>query len=275
MQRIPVNHQAGSDNLLTSLRKHTDILNPGHTENTLLHSFHKGAAFCQWLLNRDRTGSNIMKTCRKLVDKAFNFTLISSDDEDSDRHNPADSEEAFHSSYHPPSQVPRELSRLLDNSVGDISLLSRILAPSGFHFYAIPGAPGKGNSFICFRIGSDSRSEWAAGQIQYIFKQAGSVKLAVRRSLALPLVDASMDPFKSFWPEGFEAKMVSTDFSDELDVLDLEGVIAHTARWQMTPEITLVLKAHQVMMYHPSGFRWHSYYVYRINHIVVQTYDSC
>ncbi|KIK53108.1 hypothetical protein GYMLUDRAFT_63874 [Collybiopsis luxurians FD-317 M1] len=153
-------------------------MNLGQFESTLLHSFYKGATFCQWLLNPDRPGSNIMKTCRKLVDKAFNYSVNSSDAEDSDSYNPADAEEAFHKIYRQP-KVPCELSQLIDDGAGDILLLSCVVAPSGFYYYAIPSAPGKGNSFICFRTSGDLRSEWVAGQIQYIFGQAGAVKLPV------------------------------------------------------------------------------------------------
>lgn len=118
---------------------------------------------------------------------------------------------------------------------------SRVTAPRGF--YTIPGMAGRGNSFICFRPHGDQSVEWVAAQIQGISKARGSTTFRVRRSVALVLPQP--DPFKAFWSEGFEAKMVSSAWAEE-EYVEEGWIVGHTARWEMTSEYVVVLNLKQV-----------------------------
>ncbi|KAJ3833098.1 hypothetical protein F5878DRAFT_520128, partial [Lentinula raphanica] len=106
------------------------------------------------------------------------------------------------------------------------------LTPHG-NYYSIPKATGAGNSFICFYPNGDEQTEWVAGQIQYIFKQDNKVRFTLRCSVPHVIIGDKPDPFKLFWDRGFEAKMVTSAFSGDLEVVDYDWVVAHTARWEL------------------------------------------
>lgn len=54
------------------------------------------------------------------------------------------------------------------------------------------------------------------------------------------------DPFASFWDEGFEAKLVSSEFSTGLDIINASDIIAHTARWTISEQSVVVLNLSRV-----------------------------
>ncbi|KAJ3758368.1 hypothetical protein EV360DRAFT_29794, partial [Lentinula raphanica] len=106
------------------------------------------------------------------------------------------------------------------------------LTPHG-NYYGIAKATGAGNSYICFHPNGDEQTEWVAGQIQHIFKEDGEIRFAVRRSGPHVIIGNKPDPFKLFWGRGFEAKMVASTFSGDLEVVNYHWVVAHTARWEL------------------------------------------
>ncbi|KAJ3963966.1 hypothetical protein EV361DRAFT_874391 [Lentinula raphanica] len=135
--------------------------------------------------------------------------------------------------------LPRELSRLLEaHYVHKVALFTRIESQN--QTFAVMGAAGPGNSFICFRLPGDS--EWRAGQIKYIFQQEGGpFKFAVRENIDATQRQSAKDPFRGWWSGGFEAKLVSRAFAPDLRIVDWECVIAHTARWDVIEGLTLVV----------------------------------
>ena len=138
------------------------------------------------------------------------------------------------------SQSLPAVVRLVGHS--NIQCFSRVVAPKGF--YAIPAEAGAGNSYVCFKPDPHEGVEWVAGQIQHIFEQGGTLKMAIKRSVEL---EPSMpDPFASFWKEGFQAKTVSSRFSNHLEIVNSNRVLAHTARWELTDEIVVVLNLYSV-----------------------------
>lgn len=189
----------------------------------------------------------MLRYCLELLDKAYGFGHDETDeDEDNngvDKAYPglsreeAGENEDNNRDYKPsPIPPPYELTRLVGRNV-DIDCFARVPGAKGH--YTIPGKRAIGNSYVCFRADTPDR-RWVAGQIQYIFKdrKGGSMKVAVRRSKVSG--DLTPDPFSTFWEEGFEAKMVSSNFSN-LEIIELSDIIAHTARWVITRNFAIVL----------------------------------
>ncbi|KAE9384912.1 hypothetical protein BT96DRAFT_1026753 [Gymnopus androsaceus JB14] len=211
LRRIPINHKIGE------------------FEGTLLQSFHKGSAFRRWLMRPDCP--RILKTCRNLLDKAFGYVSSGNDDDDGDDSETDSQEEWFHSYARTPTDLIPELG-ISTNAL----FLPRIEALFGY--YTVPGAPGKGNSYVCFYPHGDTTSGWVAGRIHYIFKKDATIKLALRRNLSLAQEE---DPFSVFWNDGFESKLVSTAFSEELEVVEPQWILGHTAMWELNAEVAVVL----------------------------------
>jgi hypothetical protein len=138
-------------------------------------------------------------------------------------------------------------------SISGAHFLSRIEAPYGF--YAIPSAPGAGNSYVSFYPNGDRSCEWMAGRIHYIFEHNGITKLAIKRSTVSTL--GSPDPFKAFWADGFQAKLVSVAFSSELELVEIGWLRGHTARWEMNAELAVVLDISKVSRHQAIGAQFY------------------
>lgn len=125
----------------------------------------------------------------------------------------------------------------------DIDCFSRIPGAKGH--YTIPRIKGIGDSYVCFRPDHEPADrKWVAGQIQYIFKdrKGGPMKVAIFRSVQRGLAD----PFATFWDDGFEAKVVSSEFSRDFEIINASSIIAHTARWSISAESVVVLNLSMV-----------------------------
>lgn len=134
--------------------------------------------------------------------------------------------------------APPELVALCKNSA--IRCFSRIRAPRGY--YTIPEKKAIGNSHVCFKDGVD----WTSGQIQHIFDYGdGKIFMAIHRSQALRL-NGAVDPFKSFWEHGFQARLVSSSFSRKLEIFRQKEVLGHVARWELVEGKTVVLSLARV-----------------------------
>ncbi|THH19101.1 hypothetical protein EUX98_g8839 [Antrodiella citrinella] len=202
----------GGERLIGRLQRIPTNHVTGEFEHTMLHSFCRSAAFRQWLLRPE--SPPLLNVCREVLDKAYNYSHTPAADENDDE-------------LPPLRGMPIEV---------DEETPARVSAPRGY--YTIPSAPGKGNSFICFRPNGDPREEWVAAQIQRIYKRGVTTRFAVRRSRSLHLSDP--DPFRLFWSEGFEAKMVSASWEKE-EFVEEKWIVAHTARWLMNDEVAVVL----------------------------------
>jgi hypothetical protein len=135
---------------------------------------------------------------------------------------------------------PLELTRVVGTN--DIQCFSQVAAPRGF--YNTPTAIAQGNSYIAYKPDGDSRADWAAGRIQYIFQLNERKKLAIRRSKGI--LRAADDPFARYRRFGFEAKLLSSSFSDELEIIDIEWAVGHTARWEFFEGLAAVINLARV-----------------------------
>ncbi len=165
LQRTPTNHKIGMSSTAETTKLKSNSF-AGEFEHTLLHSFHKGAFFRQWLLRPDCPP--FLRFSRDLLDKAYGYTARST--------LPSVNSEIDASDHRPymMSHPPQDLIRLVGHS--DIQCFSRVVAGKGF--YTIPTEAGIGNSYVCFKPDAHEEVEWVAGQIQHIFEQGGTLRMA-------------------------------------------------------------------------------------------------
>ncbi|KAJ3859402.1 hypothetical protein EV359DRAFT_68192 [Lentinula novae-zelandiae] len=116
----------------------------------------------------------------------------------------------------------------------------KVLAAKGF--YSIPSRVF-GNSYVCYHQMKDFRKPWVAGQIQYIFEDEGEIKLAIRPSKPLT---GHCDPFAQFVDPGFNCRAVSSQFLDCYDIVKVDLIIGHTARWEIDADFVVVLSLGRV-----------------------------
>ncbi|KAJ3871590.1 hypothetical protein F5051DRAFT_340711, partial [Lentinula edodes] len=235
LQRIPTNHKIGQ------------------LEWTLLQSFYRGAAFRRWLTRPDCP--ELLKFCRDLLNKAYGYdkcdeTLQQTAVEDTPQVT-AEFVQQANDSQHSGSdsgfkllksaQLPRKLAR----EVGTSHPKSYSQIPGVKGFYGIPSLVAVGNSYVCYHLNQDSRTrgEWVAGQIQHIFEHEEKIKLAIARSK--PLVGRS-DPFIQFGAQGFDARTVSSHFYDNCDIVPVDLIMGHAARWELQPGFIVILSLNRV-----------------------------
>ncbi|KAJ3816845.1 hypothetical protein F5880DRAFT_1493831, partial [Lentinula raphanica] len=174
LQNVPTNHK------------------PGQMTLTLLHSYGKGVGAHRWLMRSDY--SSLLTKCHDVLNKAYNFSTPN--EYGSLKLTPVSKTHKF----------PRELAQKLDiNDHRRVKCYTRIEA-SRYQSFVAMGAPGPGNSYVCFRLNGET--EWKVGQIKYIFqREGGSIQCAIRQNLEhRPQRKSWKDPFKSWWAGGFEAK---------------------------------------------------------------------
>lgn len=219
----------------------------GEREHTMLEYFWKSAFFRQWLMRPDCPP--LLRYCLELLDKAYNFyrpdeepeNSVNEDDENEDGTSLDDSADAGATPLEGPP--PPALTAVLGSDA--IDCFTRIPGAKGH--YTIPRAKGIGNSYVCFRPDhAPADRRWVAGQVQHIFKdrEGGPMKVAISRSLQ----SGFADPFASFWDDGFEAKVVHSKFSRDVEIIDASNVIAHTARWSISTESVVVLNLSMVCL---------------------------
>ena len=75
------------------------------------------------------------------------------------------------------------------------------------------------------------------GLIKYIFQDKGTVFLAVQRQIPLP--SGVVDPFR-FYPF-FPAKLYSSGLLRSLELVELEWLAGHCARWEMPSGHSVIL----------------------------------
>jgi hypothetical protein len=93
------------------------------------------------------------------------------------------------------------------------------------------------NSPIYFYADGDKTSRPTPGCIKYIFELNGTTSFAVQRQL--PMRDGSMDPFRHY--PHFAASLYSAELSLKLEIVHVDWVMCHFARWPMSIKQVVVL----------------------------------
>jgi hypothetical protein len=189
----------------------------------LLKSYIRASKLRQWIGRRDCP--DFIKECKTVFDKAF-ATEKGSDGVD-----------ALPASAFGP--VPPELRRLVKDR--EIALRARhqvdgiVFARSSTHL---------GNSLILFYPGGDTCTVPIPGSIKYIVSPASGKApfYVVQRQLAASL--NTVDPFSRY--PYFKAKMYSSKMGIDLEVVHVDWVVSHYARWEVTQEHAVVLNLSRV-----------------------------
>ena len=99
-----------------------------------------------------------------------------------------------------------------------------------------------GNSLVHFYPCGDRAKSPIPGCIKYIFEHQGKMVFAVQRQL--PAHHSTMDPFQPY--VHFPAKLYSSDIGVALEVVHVDWVMCHFARWQISTEHVVVLSLSRV-----------------------------
>ncbi|KAJ3912190.1 hypothetical protein F5877DRAFT_54406 [Lentinula edodes] len=228
MQRISTNHKIGE------------------LELTILESICKNATFRRWMMLPGCP--ELVKFCRILLDKAYGYDkrneLAQNDADDLQGANPKEVLE-----YSADSTARRQVSIKFPmdvaNKIGNLNPIcfSQVPAPKGF--YGTPALRPVGNSYVCYRPPKNSSREASLmGQIRYIFEHEGTTNMAIVRSQ--PYVGPIPDIFARFSTQGFDARTVSPSFSNVHDIVTVDSILGHAARWELTPEYAVMLSLARV-----------------------------
>ncbi|KAF8591820.1 hypothetical protein K439DRAFT_1644119 [Ramaria rubella] len=175
-------------------------------EVTMLQAFIRGAKLHHWLRRPDFPPA--IKECSKLFEKAYSSKgyddLIPHDDVDNLNVLPL------------PQTFPEEKQDGV------------VYATSSAHL---------GNSLIQFYPGGRKNVLLSPGSIQYIFYHGGEMTFAVRHQQ--PAIDDIVDPFKPY--PHFPAKLYSSDLSEQLEIVKVNWVVGHFARWSISQNHVVVL----------------------------------
>jgi len=205
----------------------------------LLQCFIKAAKLKQWLSSQDRP--QIIKECKSLFDEAY---APKSQDNvpNSDRSDevfveqPVDGEEALPET--PETTTPEDLYHLIRQK--KVVLHARhqrrgvVFCRSSTHL---------GNSLIHFYANGLS-NDLVPGSIRYIFRCQGRIAFAVQRQL--PLQGQITDPFAKW--HHFPAKLYSPKLQEQLEIVELDWIFAHYARWNISDSLAVVLSLSRVRL---------------------------
>jgi hypothetical protein len=191
----------------------------GELEGTLLQSYIKAAKLRRWLGRPDCPPA--LTECKALFDKAYT---------PHDEYMPGREDTLGTSSK--AVSVPADLHVLVKQA--KVVLHARLVL--GRIVYA-RSTTHLGNSLIYFYVDGNKTRPPTPGCIKYIFEIDHRISFAVHRQLSLH--DDSLDPFRHY--PHFAARLYSTDLSTRLEVMQVDWVMCHFARWLLSPEHAVVL----------------------------------
>jgi len=197
----------------------------GELEATLMRTIIRAGSLKRWLASEECP--EIIRQCKVLFDRAF--TAL----DDSDL------------------QDEETLTNLMVTTPADLLSLvnaNKVTLQARFRYERVIYARSTthmGNSLIHFYPGGSTSSPAVPGSIQYIFQAPDSpVSFAVRRQLPLP--EGVLDPFRHY--PHFPAKLYSSVLSDDLELVRVDWVMAHFARWQFSDLHAVILSLSRVCM---------------------------
>jgi hypothetical protein len=222
LQRLPTNHRFGT--LSAPLYKFSFSSNQhaGELEPTLLRSFLHAAKLRQWIGRQDCPG--FIKECKMVFDRAFAIEKV------------CVGVDTLPSLAYGP--VPKELRGLIKEH----EIAFRAQRRAGSVVFA-RSSTHLGNSLILFYPGGDTCLELVPGSIQHIVSPVSKPPFyIVRRQLPLP--SPIVDPLIRY--PYFKAKIYSSEMGVDLEIVYIDWVVSHYARWNVTSEHSVVLNLSRV-----------------------------
>ena len=206
----------------------------GQMEATVHEAYIKAGKLRQWL--QKPSCPEVMKECKCLLDKATAPKV--QDDEDWG---------ASASHEGKLRTTPKDLERLLGR--GKVCLLPRFAA-HGVQYSA--ASAHSGNSLIFYYPNGDTKAPTVPGSIKYIYRKGDAVYFAVRWQLPCVSDYQSPDPFARY-PD-FPAQLYQTSLSDTLEEVAVDWTLCHYARWEMSKDLSVILKLLMVSISPPACF---------------------
>jgi hypothetical protein len=102
-----------------------------------------------------------------------------------------------------------------------------------------------GNSLVYFYLQGDRSTLPIPASIKYIFTNGVTTSYAVQRQL--PLEPNIIDPFARY--PHFPAKLYSSTISPDLEIIEVDWIASHFARWQLSESLAVILSLSQVRVY--------------------------
>jgi hypothetical protein len=213
-------------------------MSAGEMESTMLRSFIRAGKLKRWLARDDCPPA--IKECKIMFDKAY-APNVSDESRVSDVGDGVFVEPILADDQAVPRKVPEDLRPLVRK---EKTVMRARLRHRGVT-YAI-SSTHLGNSLVHFYPHGDTTKSPIPGSIKYIFEHEGKMAVAIQRQL--PARQGVVDPFKPYIH--FPAKLYSSGISDALEIVQIDWIMCHFARWQMSSEHVVVLSLSRVCI-HP------------------------
>ena len=139
-----------------------------------------------------------------------------------------------------PSSLPANLSHLLN---GQTAYMQAHLKYDGLKFSR--SSTHLGNSLVMFYPNGNRSLSPVPGQIEHIIIKAGQPMFALKRHL--PMSQAVADPFRFY--EHLRMKVYSSQFTDVLELVDVEWVTGHFAQYLVTSAHVVVMSLSRVSVF--------------------------
>lgn len=171
--------------------------------------------------------------CKKLFDKAFTTSTEARDTSSEDNRANADPEPAVGTVREVPDELHNVLRRRRAKFCARITHNGVGYSTSSAHL---------GNSLVLFYPTQNQASPPVPGCIKYITVDESKELLYVQRHL--PVTSGTIDPFLAY--PHFPAQLYSSELSSNFEVIPVERLKCHYARWSITPENVVVLSLSHV-----------------------------
>ena len=209
-------------------------LQAGELERTVLNSFIQGSKLRHWLARPDCPA--FIKECKLLFDKYISNSGT------------FNSKISFDVPQRAPKQaVPTDL-QLLTSQKYLVLHAHTNFGGTNFSWRSTH----QSNSLIMFYPGGNQSSPPIPGCIRYIFEDDGQIQLAVQWQL--PARADIIDPFRHY--PYFPAHLYSSASVKDLEVVHLEWVMCHCARWHFSAKYDVILPLLQVSVLMPTSLQF-------------------
>jgi hypothetical protein len=168
-----------------------------------------------------------IKKCATLYDKLFSGPFELHPDQEHEAEIP----------WKASSRLPPDLRRLLNGM--DVQLHGRLKHHGVFY---TTSTVHLGNSLVYYYQSGDRKASPTPGQIQHIFTREQQCYFAILRHLPVP--KGTPDPFRFY--VYMPIKLYSSTFAEGLEIVEVDWVMGHCARWLIAPSQVAVVSLSRV-----------------------------
>jgi hypothetical protein len=234
MERLPHNHTTRMFSFVLTNAQYTEHPKV-ESEQTIVGAFTLGCRTRHWLSRPDCPDA--IKKCKELYDSAYRKTDAVPVNEDSVDPSPLS----------PGKRKPIQLESRLASQLNIDHAIVRCYYPH-LNVYFSPSETHLGNSLVTFRLPGDPQEQIRYGSIQLIYWDDGSGwKFVIRQQCPKP--PQSQDSIHDIFAEypDFPAQMCLVELTDEIDVIKVDDIVGHYARWDWSEDYCAVLRLDKVV----------------------------